>query len=150
MRACSLALLLALSKSSALVVTASLHHMHAPKSAHRAAASPAMAQPAVIASGKAAVVGMVSYVAASRTAQAVLVAGALVITSELSKRAKLIETSETCMMGDESACKEYDQRVDATAGWKLRKALNKLSLTNTLQARLDGAPPSGFSWGKTF
>lgn len=137
---------------SALIASAPLkaHHL-----AHAALQPPLpvvckVAPPTFMASAKAAVAGVISYFGTKRTVLAMVIAVALLITSELSKRAKLIQSSENCMLGDESACAEYDERVEVTSAWKLRGALNKLSLTNVLQERLDGAPPKGFTWGPTF
>ena len=139
---------------SALIASAPLkaHHL-----AHAALYPPlavvckvAPPPPTFMASAKAAVAGVISYFGTKRTVLAMVIAVALLVTSELSKRAKLIQSSENCMLGDESACAEYDERVEVTSAWKLRSALNKLSLTNVLQERLDGAPPKGFTWGPTF
>lgn len=114
----------------------------------RAGAPPA--SPTIVASAKAAVTGAVSFVAASRPAQGAIAAvGLFWVITELRKRSKLIETSEACELGNEAACDDYDQQVDSTAAWKLKRVLKKIMLTNVLQAKLDGAPPSGYTWGKT-
>ena len=86
---------------SALIASAPLkaHHL-----AHAALQPPLavvckVAPPTFMASAKAAVAGVISYFGTKRTVLAMVIAVALLITSELSKRAKLIQSSENCMLG---------------------------------------------------
>ena len=67
--------------------------------------------------------------------------------SELRKRASIIEESNKCM--DEGECEIYDEIVETTPAWKLRLAKGRLMQSNALYNKLDGAPPEGYSWGKT-
>lgn len=79
-----------------------------------------------------------------------VLSAALIYVFEQSRKDRLIEAGDKCMTaGDEDACEIYDAGVERTPYWKLKWASNLLPQSNVLADKL-GAPPTGFSWGKTF